>query len=61
MKDLLEKCKNGETPEMGRWGSLPLNGQVSCEGTKRGPLFLSSHSLLFFVQQMRMLSCTSVS
>ena len=29
---LLEACKRGEKPEMGRWGSLPMNGQVSCEG-----------------------------
>lgn len=32
MKELLEACKKDEKPEMGRWGSLPLNGQVSCEG-----------------------------
>merc|ERR550539_439581 len=29
---LLEACKAGEKPEMGKWGSLPMNGQVSCEG-----------------------------
>lgn len=29
---LLEACKKGEPPKMGRWGSLPMNGQVSCEG-----------------------------
>ena len=28
----LESCKKGQVPPMGRWGSLPLNGQVSCEG-----------------------------
>jgi NADH dehydrogenase (ubiquinone) flavoprotein 2 len=32
MVDLLEKCKAGKPPKMGRWGSLPMNGQVSCEG-----------------------------
>eukprot|EP01039_Chlorochromonas_danica_P005562 gene5562-6124_t len=29
---LLEACKQGKPPAMGRWGSLPMNGQVSCEG-----------------------------
>ncbi|CAM9237750.1 unnamed protein product [Ascophyllum nodosum] len=32
MKELLDACKKGKEPDMGRWGSLPLNGQVSCEG-----------------------------
>lgn len=31
---LLEACKQGNPPPMGKWGSLPLNGQVSCEGPK---------------------------
>ncbi|CAM9690108.1 unnamed protein product [Discosporangium mesarthrocarpum] len=31
-KELLAACKKDAAPEMGRWGSLPLNGQVSCEG-----------------------------
>lgn len=30
--ELLEACKAGKPPEMGKWGSLPMNGQVSCEG-----------------------------
>lgn len=30
--ELLELCKAGTPPEMGKWGSLPMNGQVSCEG-----------------------------
>lgn len=30
--ELLEACKKGKPPRMGRWGSLPMNGQVSCEG-----------------------------
>jgi len=30
--ELLEACKAGEKPAMGKWGSLPMNGQVSCEG-----------------------------
>ena len=32
--ELLEACKRGEAPPMGKWGSLPMNGQVSCEGPK---------------------------
>jgi NADH dehydrogenase (ubiquinone) flavoprotein 2 len=31
---LLELCKKGTPPKMGKWGSLPMNGQVSCEGPK---------------------------
>lgn len=30
--ELLEACKKGNPPKMGKWGSLPMNGQVSCEG-----------------------------
>jgi len=30
--ELLEACKKGAPPKMGKWGSLPMNGQVSCEG-----------------------------
>jgi NADH dehydrogenase (ubiquinone) flavoprotein 2 len=30
--ELLDACKRGEKPPMGKWGSLPMNGQVSCEG-----------------------------
>jgi len=26
--ELLEACKKGNPPAMGRWGSLPMNGQV---------------------------------
>lgn len=29
---LLEACKAGKPMPMGKWGSLPMNGQVSCEG-----------------------------
>jgi len=29
---LLEACKSGNMPKVGKWGSLPMNGQVSCEG-----------------------------
>jgi len=29
---LLEACKKGHPPPMGKWGSLPMNGQLSCEG-----------------------------
>nr|CCA19114.1 NADH dehydrogenase flavoprotein 2 putative [Albugo laibachii Nc14] len=31
-KELLEACKCGQPPKMSKWGSLPLNGQLSCEG-----------------------------
>eukprot|EP00613_Pedinella_sp_CCMP2098_P012123 CAMPEP_0171648928 /NCGR_PEP_ID=MMETSP0990-20121206/36452_1 /TAXON_ID=483369 /ORGANISM="non described non described, Strain CCMP2098" /LENGTH=266 /DNA_ID=CAMNT_0012226653 /DNA_START=13 /DNA_END=813 /DNA_ORIENTATION=+ len=30
--ELMEACKAGTPPAMGKWGSLPMNGQVSCEG-----------------------------
>jgi NADH dehydrogenase (ubiquinone) flavoprotein 2 len=30
--ELLEACKKGSPPPVGKWGSLPMNGQVSCEG-----------------------------
>ena len=29
---LLEACKNGTPPPLTKWGSLPMNGQLSCEG-----------------------------
>ncbi len=29
---LLEACKKGNPPKMGKWGSLPMNNQLSCEG-----------------------------
>lgn len=29
---LLKACQAGTPPKMGKWGSLPMNGQVSCEG-----------------------------
>ena len=32
--ELIEACKAGKPPPMGKWGSLPMNGQVSCEGPK---------------------------
>lgn len=31
-KQLLQSMKEGKPPPMGKWGSLPMNGQVSCEG-----------------------------
>jgi len=31
-KQLLKAMKEGKPPAMGKWGSLPMNGQVSCEG-----------------------------
>jgi len=30
--ELIAACKAGQPPPMGKWGSLPMNGQVSCEG-----------------------------
>jgi NADH dehydrogenase (ubiquinone) flavoprotein 2 len=30
--ELLEACKKGMPPPMNKWGSLPMNGQLSCEG-----------------------------
>lgn len=30
--ELLKACQAGKPPPMGKWGSLPMNGQVSCEG-----------------------------
>ena len=30
--ELLNACKAGKQPPMGKWGSLPMNGQISCEG-----------------------------
>jgi NADH dehydrogenase (ubiquinone) flavoprotein 2 len=30
--ELLEACKKGQPPPMNKWGSLPMNGQLSCEG-----------------------------
>lgn len=32
MIEILEACKAGKPIPMGKWGSLPMNGQVSCEG-----------------------------
>ena len=33
--ELLEACQSGTgPPPVGKWGSLPMNGQVSCEGPK---------------------------
>jgi NADH dehydrogenase (ubiquinone) flavoprotein 2 len=29
---LIQACRDGNPPPMGKWGSLPMNGQVSCEG-----------------------------
>lgn len=32
--ELIRACKEGRPPPVGRWGSLPMNGQVSCEGVR---------------------------
>ena len=31
-RQLLDACARGEKPAMNKWGSLPMNGQLSCEG-----------------------------
>lgn len=30
--ELMEACKRDAPPPMTKWGSLPMNGQLSCEG-----------------------------
>jgi len=30
--ELLEACKKDQPPPLTKWGSLPMNGQLSCEG-----------------------------
>ncbi len=32
MKDVLRACKAGKPPALTKYGSRPMNGQVSCEG-----------------------------
>ena len=32
MIELMDLAKEGKLPQVGKWGSLPMNGQVSCEG-----------------------------
>jgi NADH dehydrogenase (ubiquinone) flavoprotein 2 len=29
---LLDACRDGKMPQLTKWGSLPMNGQLSCEG-----------------------------
>ena len=31
-KELIAACRAGQPPPMNKWGSLPMNGQLSCEG-----------------------------
>lgn len=31
-RQLLDACKRDAPPPMNKWGSLPMNGQLSCEG-----------------------------
>jgi NADH dehydrogenase (ubiquinone) flavoprotein 2 len=31
-RELLDACKEDLPPPMNKWGSLPMNGQLSCEG-----------------------------
>lgn len=35
--ELLELCKEDKCPPMNKWGSLPMNGQLSCEGPMGRP------------------------
>jgi len=35
--ELLELCKEDKAPPMNKWGSLPMNGQLSCEGPMGRP------------------------
>jgi len=48
---LLKACQEGKAPKMGKWGSLPMNNQVSCEGPiGKSSLFhekMPSHETLF--------------
>uniref|UniRef100_M4B7W8 Uncharacterized protein n=1 Tax=Hyaloperonospora arabidopsidis (strain Emoy2) TaxID=559515 RepID=M4B7W8_HYAAE len=32
IRELLDACKKDAPPLMNKWGSLPMNGQLSCEG-----------------------------
>jgi len=35
--ELIELCRAGKPPPMNKWGSLPMNGQLSCEGPMGKP------------------------
>lgn len=41
--ELLEACKAGKQPAMGKWGSLPMNGQESCEGPQGKTSLFDKH------------------
>jgi len=34
VKELIAACRAGAPPPMNKWGSLPMNGQLSCEGPR---------------------------
>lgn len=36
-RELLDACKKDQAPPMNKWGSLPMNGQLSCEGPQGKP------------------------
>ncbi|KAF0684631.1 Aste57867_23435 [Aphanomyces stellatus] len=36
-RQLLDACKKNQPPPMNKWGSLPMNGQLSCEGPQGKP------------------------
>lgn len=39
--EVLEACKKGTPPTLTKWGSLPMNGQISCEGPQGKTSLLS--------------------
>lgn len=43
-RELLNACQKNEAPKMTKWGSLPMNGQLSCEGPQgKTSLLWSKH------------------
>jgi NADH dehydrogenase (ubiquinone) flavoprotein 2 len=42
---LLEACKAGNPPKMGRWGSLPMNGQVCIHSPDENHCVVTNHAL----------------
>lgn len=49
---LLEACKKDQPPPMTKWGSLPMNGQLSCEGPQ-GKTTLADPSSFSIEKHMR--------
>jgi len=43
-RQLLDACAAGKPPPLTKWGSLPMNGQLSCEGPQgKSSLFDPPH------------------